>query len=110
MTSRGTAIFRNWALPGVLLLCTAGIGLAATGAHANARSALHHPVTATPPLQVTPATPGSKNVSQRMRSCNRVADARKLAAAARETFVKGCMAAHRTRAISHAGSQAKTHP
>jgi len=101
MTSRGAAIFRKWTLPGVLLLGTAAIGVAVSGAQADPPGALRHAVTATPPLQVTPATPGSKNVQQHMRSCNKAADARRLAAAARETFIKSCMASHRT-APSHA--------
>jgi hypothetical protein len=68
------------------------------------------PVTATPPLQLVPATPVSHNVQQRMRTCNTSADAKKLGAAARETFIKSCMAPHRSRAISRPGSQPKTNP
>jgi hypothetical protein len=68
------------------------------------------PVTATPPLQVVPATPVSRNVQQRMRGCNSSADAKKLRAAARETFIKSCMAPRRSRAISRPGSQPKTDP
>jgi hypothetical protein len=68
------------------------------------------PVTATPPLQVVPATPVSRNVQQRMRACNTSADAKKLSAAARETFIKSCMAPHHSRAISRPGSQPKPNP
>jgi len=68
------------------------------------------PVTATPPLQVVPATPVSRNVQQRMRACNTSADARKLHAAARETFIKSCMAPHRGHPPSRPGSQPKTDP
>lgn len=69
-----------------------------------------HPVTATPPLVAVPATPVSKNVQQRMRACNATADARKLQASARETFIKSCMAAHHKRAGSRAGSEPKANP
>jgi hypothetical protein len=68
------------------------------------------PVTATPPLQVVPATPVSRNVQQRMRACNTSADAKKLRSAARETFIKSCMAPRRSHSISRPGSQAKTNP
>jgi hypothetical protein len=68
------------------------------------------PVTATPPLQVVPATPVSRNVQQRMRACNTTADARKLRAAVRETFIKGCMAPRRSHAVSRPGSQPKPNP
>jgi psiF repeat len=71
---------------------------------------LPRPVTATPPLQVVPATPVSRNVQQRMRGCNTSADARKLRAAARETFIRSCMAPHRGHALSRPGSQPKTNP
>ncbi|HTC44768.1 MAG TPA: PsiF family protein, partial [Steroidobacteraceae bacterium] len=78
-----------------LLLMTTGIVLAAPAAAADPATAATHPVTATPPLQVVPATPVSKNVQQRMRNCNGSADAKKLTATARETFIKSCMASHR---------------
>lgn len=68
------------------------------------------PVTATPPLLAVPATPVSKNVQQRMRGCNATADARKLQASARETFIKSCMAAHHKRAGSRGGSEPKANP
>ena len=69
-----------------------------------------HPVTATPPLQAVPATPVSKNVQQRMRGCNAAADAKKLGAAGRETFIKTCMAPRHNHALLRPGSQAKTDP
>ena len=68
------------------------------------------PVTATPPLQVVPAAPVSRNVQQRMRACNTTADTRKLRAAARETFIKGCMAPRRNHPSSRPGSQPKPNP
>jgi psiF repeat len=68
------------------------------------------PVTVTPPLQVVPATPVSRNVQQRMRVCNTSADARKLSAAARETFLKSCMAPRRSHPGSRPGSQPKPNP
>jgi hypothetical protein len=49
-------------------------------------------------------------VQQRMRGCNATADAKKLANAARETFIKSCMAARRSRPVSHTGSQPKPNP
>jgi predicted transcriptional regulator len=67
-----------------------------------------HTVTATPPLQAVPAIPVSKSVQARMRACNATADGRKLQSAARETFIKSCMAPHRARPASRAGSQPKT--
>jgi hypothetical protein len=93
-----------------LLLMTTGIVLAAPAAAADPATAATHPVTATPPLQVVPATPVSKNVQQRMRNCNGSADAKKLTATARETFIKSCMASHRSRAPSRAGSEPKPNP
>ena len=68
------------------------------------------PVTATPPLQLVPATPVSHNVQQRMRACNTSADAKKLHAAARETFIKICMAPRRSHPLSRPGSQPKPDP
>jgi hypothetical protein len=68
------------------------------------------PVTATPPVQVVPATPVSRNVQQRMRACNSSADAKKLHAAVRETFIKSCMAPHHAHAVSRSGSQSKPNP
>jgi hypothetical protein len=81
------------------------IALAISGVRADTG-----PVTATPPLQVVPATPVSRNVQQRMRACNTSADAKKLSAATRETFIKSCMAPHRSHAISRPGSQPKPNP
>jgi psiF repeat-containing protein len=83
--------------------------LALTGPPAQAADATH-PVTATPPLVAVPATPVSKNVQQRMRACNATADARKLQATDRETFIKSCMAAHHKRAGSRGGSEPKANP
>ena len=97
-------------MPGVVLLLTATLAAAVQAAQPDAGSTATHPVTATPPLQVVPATPLSKNLQQRMRGCNAAADARKLSAAGRETFIKGCMTAHRSRAVSHPGSQPKANP
>jgi hypothetical protein len=93
-----------------LLLMTTGMLLAGAAAAADPTTPATHAVTATPPLQVVPATPVSKNVQQRMRNCNGSADAKKLAASARETFIKSCMASHRTRTPSRAGSEPKPHP
>jgi hypothetical protein len=81
------------------------IALAITGVRADTGA-----VTATPPLQVVPATPISRNVQQRMRACNTTADTKKLSAAARETFIKSCMAPRRSHAISRPGSQPKPNP
>lgn len=81
----------------------------AAAVHADNAPAMHA-VTATPPLQVAPATPVSKNVQQRMRSCNGSADGRKLAGAARESFIKSCMAPRHARTPSHTGSQPKPNP
>jgi hypothetical protein len=81
------------------------IALAISGVRADTG-----PVTVTPPLQVVPATPVSHNVQQRMRACNTSADAKKLSAAARETFLKSCMAPHRGHALSRSGSQPKPNP
>ena len=80
---------------------------AATDSSAGTAS---RPVSVTPPLLAIPATPVSKNVQQRMRGCNAAADAKKLAPASRETFIKSCMAAHHGRATSRPGSQPKTDP
>jgi len=97
MSFRGLPVLSTQTLLTALLLSGAGIALA-------------DPVTVTPPLQVVPATTGSKNVQQRMRACNATADARKLPAASRETFIKSCMAAHHGHSISRPGSQPKTDP
>jgi len=92
-----------------LLSLTAGIALAMQLAHADP-AAVAHPVTATPPLQAVPATPVSKSVQARMRGCNATADAKKLQATARETFLKSCMAPRRTHPLSRPGSQPKPNP
>ncbi|HTY94491.1 MAG TPA: PsiF family protein [Steroidobacteraceae bacterium] len=110
MTSRSAAAFRNRALPAVLLWLAIGGPLALPQAKADTAGTISHPVTATPPLQAVPATPASKNVQQRMRGCNAAADAKKLQAAARETFIKSCMAPRRGHALSRPGSQAKPDP
>jgi hypothetical protein len=98
-----------WPLAGLLLLFGAGHAPIVRAAQPDAGTSTR-PVTATPPLQVVPATPVSKNLQQRMRSCNAAADARKLPAAGRESFIKSCMTAHRGHALSHAGSQPKANP
>lgn len=92
-----------------LFVLTAAIVLAMQTAHADSGT-VAHPVTATPPLQAVPATPVSKNVQQRMRGCNATADAKKLQATARETFLKSCMAPRRSRPLSRPGSQPKPNP
>ena len=81
------------ALLACALLALPGVPAADTPASA---SQPHPHVTARPPLQVVPAAPaGAASVQQRMRQCNSVADARKLHDAARESFVRSCMATHR---------------
>ena len=95
--------------PRLLPLFTAAIVLVMQIARADPAS-IAHPVTATPPLQAVPATPLSKNVQQRMRGCNASADAKKLQAATRETFIKGCMAPRHSHAVSRGGSQPKPNP
>jgi hypothetical protein len=70
-------------------------------------------ITARPPLQVIPATPaGAGLVQQRMRQCNEQADAHKLRDGSRETFVRGCMAAHHParKASSNAASEPQDRP
>ena len=102
MTSRGASTFALWLLLGTL---------AASAAQPDSSSTATRPVTATPPLQVVPAMQGgSRNVQQRMRGCNAAADAKKLPAAGRETFIKSCMTPRRTRALSRAGSQPGSQP
>ncbi|HTY48918.1 MAG TPA: PsiF family protein [Steroidobacteraceae bacterium] len=78
------------------LLCCAALAAAAVHAAPPGGSA-PGPVTARPPLQAMPATRVSRQVQQRMRACNAQADTRKLTAAPRESFIKGCMAVHRAR-------------
>jgi psiF repeat len=107
MNSRGPASLRIRLAAGMLLALSLGAALAAA---ADSGSTLPRPVTATPPLLAVPATPVSKNVQQRMRACNATADARKLAPSAREIFIRSCMAPHRPRAPSRAGSEAKPNP
>jgi hypothetical protein len=84
--------------------------LAVQAAQPDTSSTATRPVTATPPLQVVPTLQGSKNVQQRMRGCNAAADAKKLPAAGRETFIKSCMTPRRTHAVSRPGSQPKANP
>jgi hypothetical protein len=92
---------------GLFALSTA-LGMLAV--QADSDSAGTHAVTATPPVQVVPATPPSKNVQQRMRACNAGADARKLQNTPRETFIKSCMASHHSHPLSRPGSQPKANP
>lgn len=87
----------------------AAIGLALPLARADSPT-ITPPVTATPPLQAVPATPVSKNVQARMRSCNASADGRKLQSTSRETFIKSCMAPHHAHPLSRPGSQPKSNP
>ncbi len=108
MRSRGAAHLDKRKLAGALLLVLAGIVLAVQVARADSLAA--QPVTATPPLQAVPATPVAKNVQQRMRGCNAAADARKLAPAARETFIKSCMAPRHGHAVLRPGSEPKPNP
>jgi len=107
MIRQGARTICNGLRPRALLLVLAGLALTAPCLGADSGTA--PPVTATPPLMAVPATPVSKNVQQRMRACNATADARKLANAAREAFIKSCMA-HRARTPSRAGSEPKPHP
>ena len=109
MTSRSASTLPVWALAALLLLFGAGRATLVQATQPDAGTSTR-PVTATPPLQVVPATPVSKNLQQRMRSCNAAADARKLAPAGRESFIKSCMTPHRSRALSHPGSQPKANP
>jgi hypothetical protein len=109
MRSHGAAHFSKGLIIGALFVMTAGSAFPVPVAWADTGTATH-PVTATPPLQAVPATPVSKNVQQRMRRCNAVADGRKLQSAPRETFIKTCMAPHRTHASSRPGSQPKPNP
>jgi len=104
MILRSADTFRTLAVIMALLV------LSAPAAPADSPNAASQPVTATPPLQVVPATSVSKNVQQRMRACNATADARKLPPAGRETFIKSCMASHHSHAVSRPGSQPKTDP
>jgi hypothetical protein len=107
MIRRGAGTFCKGLLPRTLLAILAAFALAVPVVQAATAT---QPVTATPPLVAVPATPVSKNVQQRMRACNATADAKKLQTAARETFLKSCMAAHRARTPSRAGSEPKPHP
>jgi hypothetical protein len=107
MILHGAKTSRTLTVTLALLVFTAGIPMFMHTARADTPGTLDHPVTATPPVQVVPATTVSKNVQQRMRGCNAAADAKKLAPASRETFIKSCMARH---AISRPSSQAKTNP
>jgi hypothetical protein len=109
MIKRGAATFSTGLPPNTLLAMLIGIALAVPVVQAGT-TATTQPVTATPPLVAVPATPVSKNVQQRMRACNATADARKLQTAAREAFIKSCMASHHSRAPSRSGSEPKTNP
>ncbi len=106
MNSRGAPTLSMWLLPGLMLVAGAGLAPAVPAAPHEAGSSAPA-VTATPPLQAVPAASGSRSVQQRMRGCNSAADARKLAAAAREAFIKSCMTPRRGHAISRPGSQPK---
>lgn len=109
MSSRNASTLSVWPLAGILLLIGAGRALLVQATQPDTGTSTR-PVTATPPLQVVPATPVSKNLQQRMRSCNAAADARKLAPAGRESFIKSCMTPHRGHAPSRSGSQPKPNP
>ncbi len=109
MTTRHSAILSKWLLAGVRIAFATGLALSARAAAPDSGAA-SHPVTATPPLQVSPATPVSTNVQQRMRNCNAAADAKKLSAAAHETFLKTCMAPHHSHTVSRPGSQPGSQP
>jgi hypothetical protein len=110
MTSFRSSILPRGLLPGILLVLGTSLAPALQAAQPDAASTATHPVTATPPLQVVPATPVSKNLQQRMRNCNAAADARKLPAAGRETFIKSCITPHRARSVSRSGSQPLSQP
>ena len=111
MTSHRESIQPSRLLRGILLVLTASLAPAAQATQPTTGStATPAAVTATPPLQVVPATPGSKNLQQRMRGCNAAADARKLPPAGRETFIKSCMTSHRTHVVSRSGSQPGSQP
>jgi hypothetical protein len=100
MNARGAALS---------IIALSALALGAWTHAARGGSSAPRPVTATPPLQAVPATSVSKNAQRRMRDCNAAAETRKLAASARETFIKGCMAP-RHRTPSAASSQAKANP
>jgi hypothetical protein len=113
MSPRGAATFCKDLMPSALLVVSIVLTLqsaAAAGTAAATDSSAGNasrPVSVTPPLLAIPATPVSKNVQQRMRACNATADGRKLQAAARETFIKSCMAPHRAHPHSSSGSEPK---
>ena len=100
-------------IPRSLLYCAALSVAAAVQGAAAGDSAPGVPVTASPPLQAVPTTKVSGQVQQRMRACNAQADQKQLTAAPRESFIKSCMAQHRSRhpatAISSAASAPATH-
>jgi hypothetical protein len=108
MIKRGAATSCTGLLPNTLLAVLTGLALAAPAVQADTAST--PAVTATPPLVAVPASPVSKNVQQRMRACNATADARKLQTAAREAFIKSCMASHHARTPSRSGSEPKSNP
>jgi len=109
MTQRRASILPRWLWPSLLLVLCAGLAPSLQATQPDAASSTR-PVTATPPLQVVPATPVSKNLQQRMRACNAAADARKLPAAGRETFIKSCMAPRRSHAPSRPAGQSGSQP
>ena len=97
------------ALPGLTALAAAN---SAPSSSAPAPAHPHPHVTARPPLQAIPATPGTGTVQQRMRQCNGQADAHKLRDASRETFIKSCMATRRParKPVSSAAAEPQHHP
>lgn len=61
-------------------------------------------VTAHPPLEAVPATPGARAQQSRLRRCAAAARAKHLTGAARESYVRGCAAArHPTAAAKPPG-------
>ena len=86
MTSRSASTLSVWALA-VLLLFGAG------------RATL---------VQAT--QPDAGDARRHRDEARAAADARKLAPAGRESFIKSCMTPHRSRALSHPGSQPKANP
>ncbi len=110
MNSRGASTGPLRLLCSLLLLSGAALAPQLPAAQPDSYGTVSRAVTATPPLQVVPASSGSKSVQQRMRGCNTAADSRKLAGAARETFIKSCMAPRRSRSLSRPGSQPQPNP
>jgi hypothetical protein len=106
MSPRGAATFCKGLMTRALLGASIALTLQSVAA-ADTTSTASRPVSVTPPLLAIPATPVSKNVQQRMRACNATADAKKLQPAARETFIKSCMAPRRAHPRSNSGSEPK---